>query len=205
MEIAPAHHSVRRPAGARLLAAVRTESGLFLLGTGVVALHVLDDNFLQPNPGTSASDHLVSGLVPLALLVAAAVALRPAPRRRPRRRSRSCSASSACSPARRPSTTRERSVRRATTTRVCCRYSAGLLLLGVGIVTLWRRGARTIGCWWRYGRRSPVRRRDGGHRGGGPGPLRDWLRRHACLARARCRRPNSGPPTRTSSSRRATA
>ena len=53
MEIAPAHHSVRRPAGARLLAAVRTESGLFLLGTGVVALHVLDDNFFQPNPGTT--------------------------------------------------------------------------------------------------------------------------------------------------------
>ena len=77
MEIAPAHHSVRRPAGARLLAAVRTESGLFLLGIGVVALHVLDDNFLQPHPGTSASDHLVSGLVPLALLLAAAVALRP--------------------------------------------------------------------------------------------------------------------------------
>ena len=55
MEIATADHSIRRPAGARLLAAVRTESGLFLLGTGVVALHVLDDNFLQPQPGTSAA------------------------------------------------------------------------------------------------------------------------------------------------------
>ena len=27
-------------------------------------LHVVDDNFLQPNPGTSAADHLASGLVP---------------------------------------------------------------------------------------------------------------------------------------------
>jgi fermentation-respiration switch protein FrsA (DUF1100 family) len=39
---------------------------------GLVALHVADDNFLQPNPGTSAADHLVSGLVPLAVLVLAA-------------------------------------------------------------------------------------------------------------------------------------
>ena len=38
----------------------------------VIALHVLDDRFLQPQPGTSAGDHLVSGLVPLAVLVGAA-------------------------------------------------------------------------------------------------------------------------------------
>jgi uncharacterized membrane protein YhaH (DUF805 family) len=38
-----------------------------------VALHVVDDNFLQPQPGTSAADHLVSGLVPLASLGATAV------------------------------------------------------------------------------------------------------------------------------------
>jgi hypothetical protein len=28
-----------------------------------------DDSFLQPEPGTSAGDHLLSGLVPLAALV----------------------------------------------------------------------------------------------------------------------------------------
>jgi fermentation-respiration switch protein FrsA (DUF1100 family) len=39
----------------------------------VVALHVVDDSFLQPSPGTSAGDHLVSGLVPVGLLVLAAV------------------------------------------------------------------------------------------------------------------------------------
>jgi dienelactone hydrolase len=39
---------------------------------GLVALHVADDSFLQPEPGTSAADHLVSGLVPLAVLVLAA-------------------------------------------------------------------------------------------------------------------------------------
>ncbi len=44
------------------------------MALGVIGLHIVDDNFLQPEPGTSAADHLVSGLVPLALVVAAAVA-----------------------------------------------------------------------------------------------------------------------------------
>lgn len=39
-----------------------------------IALHVADDSFVQPQPGTRAGDHLVSGLVPIAVLVAAAVA-----------------------------------------------------------------------------------------------------------------------------------
>ena len=54
---------------ARALARIRT---LFLIAVAAIALHVLDDNFLQPQPATSASDHLVSGLVPLAILGAAA-------------------------------------------------------------------------------------------------------------------------------------
>ncbi len=33
---------------------------------------MIDDNFVQPQPGTSPGDHLVSGLVPLALLGLAA-------------------------------------------------------------------------------------------------------------------------------------
>ena len=41
---------------------------------GLIALHVVDDSFVQPQPGTSAADHLVSGLVPLAVLALAAVA-----------------------------------------------------------------------------------------------------------------------------------
>src|SRR5437773_11447033 len=48
------------------------EAIAFFAATGVLALHVLDDSFLQPQPGTSAADHLVSGLVPLALLVGVA-------------------------------------------------------------------------------------------------------------------------------------
>src|SRR3954463_13713783 len=52
----------------------RRERGLVWLGLGAIALHVVDDSFVQPQPGTSAADHLVSGLVPLAVLALAAVA-----------------------------------------------------------------------------------------------------------------------------------
>ncbi len=43
-------------------------SSLFAAAVAVIGLHVVDDNFLQPPPGLSATDHLVSGLLPLALL-----------------------------------------------------------------------------------------------------------------------------------------
>lgn len=52
----------------RFAALARREHGLFLIGAGAIAVHVLDDSFLQPEPGTSAGDHLVSGLVPVAIL-----------------------------------------------------------------------------------------------------------------------------------------
>jgi len=50
----------------------RDARSLFLLGTALVALHVLDDTLLQPPAGTTAADHLVGALVPTALLAAAA-------------------------------------------------------------------------------------------------------------------------------------
>ena len=53
---------------------VLTETTVARVALGLIALHVVDDAFLQPEPGTSASDHLVSGLVPLALLAWVAVA-----------------------------------------------------------------------------------------------------------------------------------
>jgi dienelactone hydrolase len=49
-----------------------TSRAIFLIGAGLVALHVADDSFIQPQPGTSAGDHLVSGLVPLTALGLAA-------------------------------------------------------------------------------------------------------------------------------------
>ena len=61
-------------------AALRTEAGLARLALGVAVLHVVDDNFLQPQPGTSAADHLVGGLAQVAFFLLAAWAY---PRLRP--------------------------------------------------------------------------------------------------------------------------
>ena len=56
----------------RFLAFARTESGIAALALGVVGLHLADDNFIQPADGTAATDHLASGLIPLTFLAAAA-------------------------------------------------------------------------------------------------------------------------------------
>jgi len=58
----------------RALGAARLEASLARVGLALIALHVLDDSFLQPQPGTSAGDHLVSGLVPAAVFLGAAAA-----------------------------------------------------------------------------------------------------------------------------------
>jgi dienelactone hydrolase len=57
---------------AGIVSAARHEVVLATAALGLVALHALDDNLLQPQPGTSAADHLVSGLVPLAALATVA-------------------------------------------------------------------------------------------------------------------------------------
>ena len=54
------------------LARLATERNLALGSLGLVGLHVVDDNFLQPEPGMSPVDHLPGGLTQLALVVAAA-------------------------------------------------------------------------------------------------------------------------------------
>jgi fermentation-respiration switch protein FrsA (DUF1100 family) len=59
---------------AQLIRAAGLETTLAVAALAVIAVHVLDDNFLQPQPGTSAGDHLVSGLVPTAVLLGAAAA-----------------------------------------------------------------------------------------------------------------------------------
>jgi hypothetical protein len=49
----------------------RTDS--LRIATGLIALHVADDSFVQPESGTGPVDHLASGLIPLMLLVIALV------------------------------------------------------------------------------------------------------------------------------------
>jgi hypothetical protein len=134
---------------------LRREYALFLIGAGVVGVHVADDSFLQPNPGTGPEDHLASGLVPIAVLAAAA-AVYP----------------------------RLRAGARATIALVlgffgvlagteAVHYTravgpsgddytgllsipAGLLLIGLGVVTLWRSRKKDDPLWWRYGRRALI-------------------------------------------------
>jgi uncharacterized protein len=67
MNVASAHVPSRSA-----LARFATEQRLVGASLGVVGLHVADDNFLQPEPGMSAADHLAGGLVLLALVAAAA-------------------------------------------------------------------------------------------------------------------------------------
>lgn len=50
-----------------------TRSTLFTTAAAAVAVHVADDSFLQPEPATSAADHLAGGLVPLVALALAVV------------------------------------------------------------------------------------------------------------------------------------
>jgi uncharacterized protein len=61
-------------------ARLASEALLASAALAVIGLHVLDDRFLQPEPGRAASDHLVSCLVPVALISAATISypkLRP--------------------------------------------------------------------------------------------------------------------------------
>ena len=58
----------------RRVAASRRETTFAVAAIAAMSVHLLDDNFVQPQAGTSAADHLSSGLVPLAALVAFAAA-----------------------------------------------------------------------------------------------------------------------------------
>jgi hypothetical protein len=52
----------------------RFESSAVRAAVAVLALHIIDDNYLQPEPGTRPAGHITSGLVPLAVLAAVALA-----------------------------------------------------------------------------------------------------------------------------------
>ncbi len=62
-----------RRLAARAARFARTERGIVTIALGAVGLHIADDNYLQPEPGTSPFDHLASGLIPIVLLAAVAV------------------------------------------------------------------------------------------------------------------------------------
>ena len=68
---APEGASARRrtgPAG-QLALIPRGNVAAFRAALAVVGLAVIDDAFVNPEPGVHAGDHIVSGLVPLAVVV----------------------------------------------------------------------------------------------------------------------------------------
>jgi hypothetical protein len=113
------------------------ERRFFLTAVGVIAVHVIDDSFVQPNAGTSAADHLVSGLLPLAVLALAAWSY---PRWRPGVRAIvaiSLGAFGVGAGAEGLHYTREVGASGDDFTGLLC-IPAGLLLIVLGAVTLWR-------------------------------------------------------------------
>jgi hypothetical protein len=142
----------RRAAAARAGAALRSEAGLARVALGVVALHVVDDNFLQPNPGTSAADHLVSGLVPLALLIGAGLFY---PRLRAGARAALALTAGffgVLAGTEAVHYTREVGPSGDDYTGPLS-IPAGLMLIGLGAVTLWKSRRTDDRLWWRYTRR----------------------------------------------------
>jgi uncharacterized protein len=136
----------------RLASGLRRETALFLVGIAVIALHVLDDNFIHPEAGTSVGAHLVSGLVPLALLGLAAWAY---PRLPGAGRGALALALGILGIA-----GGIEAVHYANTvgasgddyTGLLC-MPASLLLIGLGVATLWRTRRVEGNLAWRYGRR----------------------------------------------------
>ena len=148
----PASPAPATSVAARIAAALRSEVALARLAIGAVALHVVDDSFLQPNAGTSAGDHLVGGLVPLALLGTAALLYG-----RLRAGARAATALLAGYFGVLAGT---EAVHYAMTSGLSgddytgvLSILAGLLLLGLGTVTLWRSRRGGDRLWRRYGRR----------------------------------------------------
>ena len=128
------------------------ETVLFQLGLALIALHVLDDNYIQPQRGTSPGDHVVSGLVPLALLGLAAWAY---PRLRGGWRAAlalSLGVLGIAGGIEGYYYTREVGPSGDDFTGLLC-LPAGALLLALGGVTLWRTRRTGGSLWWRYPRR----------------------------------------------------
>jgi fermentation-respiration switch protein FrsA (DUF1100 family) len=151
---AAAHPSVesRKAAATRVAAAALTETGLARIAFAVGAVHVVDDNFLQPQPGTSAGDHLVGGLIQTALFVLCAWAY---PRLRAGARATLALGVGVFMIVMGASEAgyymRESGLSGDDYTGILM-IPAGLLLVGIGFVTFWRsrKGGRLV---WRYARR----------------------------------------------------
>ena len=146
--------TARRPAG-RDASTMPSKTTLraFRLGIAIVALHVLDDSFVQPQPGTWAGDHLVSGLVTITALALAAWAF---PRLRGGRRGALalvCGAFGIVAGVEAVRYTVNVGASGDDYTGLLS-IPAGIALLGLGAATLWTTRRRDGSRPWRYLRRS---------------------------------------------------
>ncbi len=140
-------------AAVRSREASRVELIVVLTSLGLMALHVIDDSFLQPEPGISAGDHLVSGLVPVAAIVAAAIAY---PRLPAGARGTLALFFGAMGVAFGAGEAVYYTVNASPSGDDYTGFlalAAGLCLIGVGAVVLWRSRRRDDGRLWRYTRR----------------------------------------------------
>ena len=136
-----------------VLSAVR-EVALVRAALAVIAVHILDDNFLQPQPGTAAADHLVSGLVPTSIVLGVALAY---PRLRAGLRAVTAlllgTFGILAGAAEAGYYTLERGPSGDDYTGLLA-IPAGVLLVALGAITLWRSRKRNDGLWRRYARRA---------------------------------------------------
>jgi dienelactone hydrolase len=139
----------------RSLAAAVTESRLARAALAVIALHVVDDSFLQPNAGVTATDHLIGGLALVTLLGLGAAIY-------PHLRAGARGAASLLAGFLGLLVGTEAAYYAAEVGPSGDDYSgllaviAGLVLLGIGTATLWRSRRRDDRLWWRYGRRGLI-------------------------------------------------
>jgi uncharacterized protein len=146
-------HPLPSPGVVARIGAARRSSVAFAAATGVVALHVVDDSFLRPNAGTSAGDHLVGGLTTLALIAGAAAAYG-----RVRDGAQAAIALllgffGVLFGTEAVHYTRADGPSGDDFTGLLS-IPAGLLLIGLGAVTLWKSRKTHDRLWWRYGRRA---------------------------------------------------
>jgi dienelactone hydrolase len=150
---ADVHASGTRDRLGELVTSVRWETILAGAALVLIGLHILDDNFFQPQPGTSAGDHLVSGLVPFAVLLVFAAVY---PRLRPGLRASIAAVVGLFGVA-----AGIEGLYYAHSDRLSgddytgiAAAAAGLLLIGVAATTLWRTRRRDDGVRWRWSRRA---------------------------------------------------
>ena len=127
----------------------------FRIALAAIAIHIVDDNWLQPEPGTSATDHLASGLIPLALIGLAAWAY---PRLRGGWRGALALASGILGIAAGLEAvhyTRAIGASGDDFTGLLA-LPAALALLGIGAAELWRTRRTEGSLWWRYPRRALI-------------------------------------------------